>query len=94
MAKTPTDIRSLARTHTKLSISTLVGVMVSPRAMSSAKVAAAREMLNRGWGASKETIEHGVTSELAELLKAIDGQTRGIPATPQLPHHRSNGSTH
>ena len=53
MSKTPLEIRSLARTHTKLSISTLVGVMVSPRAMSSAKVAAAKEMLNRGWGAAQ-----------------------------------------
>ena len=50
MAKTPTDIRSLARSHTRLAIGTLVGVMVNPKAMSSAKVAASREMLNRGWG--------------------------------------------
>lgn len=50
MAKTPTDIRSLARSHTKLALDTLVGVASSPEAPHAAKVSAATALLDRGWG--------------------------------------------
>lgn len=50
MAKTPTDIRSLARSHTELALNTLVGVASSPDAPHAAKVSAATALLDRGWG--------------------------------------------
>jgi len=74
MAKTPTDIRSLARSHTRLAIGTLVGVMVNPKAMSSAKVAAAREMLNRGWGAPESEsggADNRVIVNILQLAKDV-----------------------
>ena len=55
---------------------------------------AAMALLDRGWGKPKETHEHGVTSELSELLRAIDGQTRGLPTIPVLPHNRNGQVTH
>lgn len=50
MAKTPTDIRSLARGHTEAAINTLAGVMNQPDAPHAARVAAANSLLDRGWG--------------------------------------------
>lgn len=50
MAKTPTDIRSLARSHTEAAINTLVGIMNQPEAPQAARVSAANSILDRGWG--------------------------------------------
>ena len=90
MTKATIEVRSLARQHTEAAISTLVEVMNNPKAQSRSRVSAAMALLDRGWGKPKETHEHGVTSELAELLKAIDGQTRGLPTVP--PGVYRNGS--
>ena len=60
MAKTPTDIRSLARSHTKTAIKTLVGVMNQTETSPAARVAAANSLLDRGWGKPPQSlaIEH------------------------------------
>lgn len=50
MAKTPTDIRSLARSHTESAINVLAGVMNEPGAPHAARVSAATALLDRGWG--------------------------------------------
>jgi hypothetical protein len=55
MAKTPTEIRSLARSHTEEAINCLVGVMRNST-NDSAKVAAAEKVLDRGWGKSLQVI--------------------------------------
>lgn len=89
MAKAPLEVRSLARQHTEQAIQTLVEVMNNPKAQSRSRVSAAQSLLDRGWGKPKETIDHGVTGELAELLRVIDGRTRGLP----LPVPKLNGST-
>jgi hypothetical protein len=48
--------------------------------MDASQVNAARALLNKVLpDLSAVEMEHGVTNELAELLKAIDGKTRGIP---------------
>ncbi len=57
MSKTPTDIRSLARTHTKTAIKTLVGIMNQAKASPAARVAAANAILDRGWGKPAPTVE-------------------------------------
>jgi hypothetical protein len=50
MAKTPTEIRSLARAHTETAINVLVGIMNQPEAPQAARVSAANSILDRGWG--------------------------------------------
>ena len=57
MAKAPTDIRSLARSHTKNAIKTLAGIMNEPKANTSARVAAAQALLDRGWGKPKQDVD-------------------------------------
>ena len=56
MAKTPTDIRSLARSHTQLANRTLVGIAAQRTAPQSARVAAATALLDRGWGKPKKIV--------------------------------------
>jgi hypothetical protein len=50
MAKTPTEIRSLARSHTEKALNVLVGIMEQPDAPPAARVAAVNSLLDRGWG--------------------------------------------
>lgn len=56
MSKTPTDIRSLARKHTKKAINVLAGIMNQPEAPAAARVAAANVLLDRGWGKAAQPI--------------------------------------
>lgn len=50
MAKTPTNIKTLARAHTASAIRILAGIMRQSKAPAAARVAAAVALLNRGWG--------------------------------------------
>jgi hypothetical protein len=59
MAKSITQIRSLARSHTKGAINALVGVMRSKNATPAARVSAANAILDRGWGKAPQAIENG-----------------------------------
>jgi hypothetical protein len=56
MAKTPTEIRSLARAHTESALNCLAGIMNKEGAPESARVAAANSLLDRGWGKSLQVI--------------------------------------
>ena len=56
MSKAPTDIRSLARTHTELAINVLVGVASSDKAPEASRVSAATALLDRGWGKPTQPI--------------------------------------
>src|SRR5262245_53787113 len=49
MTKAPADLRSLARSHTELSIQTLAGIARNGTS-EQARVAAAQALLDRGWG--------------------------------------------
>jgi hypothetical protein len=60
MAKTPTDIRSLARSHTESALNVLAGVMNEASAPAAARVSAATALLNRGWGMPEQKIESDV----------------------------------
>jgi hypothetical protein len=57
MAKTPADIRSLARAHTAKAVRTLAGIMNEPRAPAAARISAAIALLDRGWGKPQQAIE-------------------------------------
>jgi len=56
MAKTPTEIRSLARAHTETALATLAGIMRQEDAPPAARVAAANSILDRGWGKPTQPI--------------------------------------
>ncbi|WP_426614669.1 hypothetical protein [Bradyrhizobium sp. McL0616] len=70
-ARTLTEIRSLARSHTKTAISVLVGVMRSDDATPAARVSAANAILDRGWGKAAQPLENGEDSAL-ELIHRIE----------------------
>jgi hypothetical protein len=59
MAKDPADVRSLARSHTKTAINVLAGIMMQPKSPEASRVAAAKELLNRGWGSAPLAIGDG-----------------------------------
>ena len=50
------DIRSMARSHTEMSIGVLAKVAASPKANESARVAAANSLLDRGWGKAPQQL--------------------------------------
>lgn len=56
MAKTPTEIRSLARAHTAAAINCLAGIMNKEDAPEAARVSAAEKLLDRGWGKAVQPI--------------------------------------
>lgn len=89
MAKTPTDIRSLARKHTAQAIKTLAGIMSQPKAPAAARVSAASAILDRGWGKPPQALDltHDVSDTLAELMREIDGKSRGF-----MPEVKTNGA--
>lgn len=59
MRKTITEIRSIARSHTRTAINVLVGIMRSKDATAAARVTAANAILDRGWGKAAQTLENG-----------------------------------
>lgn len=68
MAKTPTDIRSLARSHTETALRTLAGIMEQPDAPAAARVSAATALLDRGWGKPTQTVDMTVRKQIAKDL--------------------------
>src|SRR5262245_29754216 len=77
MAKTPVEIASLARMHTKKAVKTLAAIMNEPRAPYAARVAAAEALLNRGWGRPMQSHEAEVTHRhyVIEIPALVDNAT-------------------
>jgi hypothetical protein len=71
MIKAVTEIRSLARSHTRTALRVLVGVMRSNDATPAARVAAANAILDRGWGKANQAIENGNDGAF-ELIHRIE----------------------
>jgi hypothetical protein len=71
VAKTLTEIRSLARSHTRTALSVLVGIMRSKDATPAARVSAANAILDRGWGKAPQAIENSGDGSL-ELVHRIE----------------------
>ena len=95
MAKTLTDIRSMARNHTAKALSTLASIMNERKANPAARVAAAQALLDRGWGKSAQIVEATIKNldasrvtdaELAALIAADSGEgiTEAPPDTSKL----------
>jgi hypothetical protein len=70
MAKAVTEIRSLARSHTRTALNVLVAVMRNTKATPPARVAAANAILDRGWG--KPTQSLGNDENALELIHRIE----------------------
>ena len=70
-AKSITEIRSLARSHTRTAINVLVGIMRSKDATAAARVTAANAILDRGWGKAAQPLENGDEGAL-ELIHRIE----------------------
>jgi hypothetical protein len=69
--RTLTEIRSLARSHTRTAINVLVGIMRSDDATPAARVSAANAILDRGWGKAAQALENGEDGAL-ELIHRIE----------------------
>lgn len=85
MAKTPIEIKSLARSHTEEAIRTLVGI-IRNGTTEPAKVAAAKEILDRGWGKAVQHTEVEVTRRYVARLpekaaNATEWQQQNAPTT-------------
>lgn len=68
MAKAPTDIRSLARSHTDTALKVLAGIMQELTAPPAARVSAAVALLDRGWGKPHQTSDVTVRQAIARDL--------------------------
>jgi hypothetical protein len=54
--KIPTDLRSLARGHTKLCIKVLAGIVSQEAVPAAARLSAAQALLDRGWGRAPQVL--------------------------------------
>ena len=70
-ARTLTEIRSVARSHTRTAIRVLVGIMRSEDATPAARISAANAILDRGWGKAAQPIENDEDGVL-ELIHRIE----------------------
>jgi hypothetical protein len=71
MAKSLTEIRSLARSHTRTAVNVLVGVMRAKDATAAARVSAANAILDRGWGKATQPLQNSGDGAL-ELIHRIE----------------------
>ena len=71
LPKTITEIRSLARGHTRTALNVLVGVMRNKDATPAARVSAANAILDRGWGKASQPLQNGDDGAL-ELIHRIE----------------------
>lgn len=70
MPKAVTEIRSLARSHTRTALNVLVAVMRSTKATPPARVAAANAILDRGWGKPTQALSNDESA--LELIHRIE----------------------
>jgi GNAT superfamily N-acetyltransferase len=71
MAKSLTEIRSLARSRTKSALDVLIAVMRNTKSPPAARIAAANAILDRGWGKPPQAIQNGDDGAL-ELIHRIE----------------------
>lgn len=72
MAKTPTQIKSLARSHTETAVNTLVGIMNQHEAPAAARVTAAQALLDRGWGKPTQPLSGDDEGDPIKLIQRIE----------------------
>lgn len=95
MAKTPLDIRSLARTHTESSIRTLANIAARSES-DAARVLAANSLLDRGWGKPPQahTGEDGVGDIRITIRHIMEGTSLPVRTVPAIDRPRDTIATH
>jgi hypothetical protein len=84
MPKTLTDIRSLARSHTRSAILALAGVMRSKDATHAARVSAANALLDRGWGKPPQALHTSEDGALELIQLLVWDKVMGLGTTDPL----------
>ncbi len=84
MAKSLTEIRSLARSHTRTAINVLVGIMRSKDATAAARVSAANAILDRGWGKATQPVGNGDDGALELIQLLVWDKVLGLGTTDPL----------
>jgi len=81
MARAPTEISSLARSHTKIAIKVLAGI-AKDGTNESARVAAACALLDRGWGKppQAQTGENGEGGIEVIIRHIVEGRDEALDA--------------
>jgi hypothetical protein len=69
-AKSQHDLRNLAREHAQAALSLIIKVLGNARAMPQARIAAARSVLERGWG---EDMQEQIRAHRLDALKVLIG---------------------
>jgi hypothetical protein len=77
MPKTVREVRDLARQFTPGAIETLVRVHKNPKSPPAARVAAATELLNRGWGRAPSGDLEGADGLIIKVIKFGNEQIEG-----------------
>ena len=90
-AKTVTEIRSLARSHTRTAVNVLVGIMRSKDATPAARVSAANAILDRGWGKTAQAFESDEAAAL-QLIHRIERVIVQPEDAPEKLLEREGGS--
>jgi hypothetical protein len=81
MAKAVTEIRSLARSHTRTALNVLVAVMRNTKATPPARVAAANALLDRGWGKPTQALANDENAlELIHRIERVIVQPEHVDA--------------
>jgi len=80
-ANTITEMRSLARSHSRTAINVLAGIMRSKDATAAARVSAASALLDRGWGKAAQPFGRGADGPI-EFIHRIER----IIVHPENPH--------
>lgn len=87
MAKAPTQIKSLARSHTEAAINVLSGIMNQTEAPPAARVQAAQALLDRGWGKPTQPIAGDDDADPIrhEMIKRVIVDPTGNSDGPGVP---------
>jgi hypothetical protein len=81
MPKAVTEIRSLARSHTRTALNVLVAVMRNTKATPPARVAAANAILDRGWGKPTQSLSNDENAlELIHRIERVIVQPEHVDA--------------
>jgi hypothetical protein len=76
MAKTPADLRSLARSYTEMGVRVLAGIANAEEQPASARVAAVTALFDRGWGkALQPHVGHEgneIRVTIRQILESVD----------------------
>jgi hypothetical protein len=89
MARAPTDIRSLARSHTNLAIKVLAGI-AKDGTNEGARVAAAVALLDRGWGKAEQG--HELNADIQITIRTLlDPPPRPIEIKGEVIEHEAGG---